>query len=179
MLKRSQRAMRDSRKAIYVRPEPWTAQYYRSHVNFMDSLLLGLRDQAQVTVLPRGRAQGEHYRDAKFAGIRVVDTALHLTDIVPDCDLFIGAGGTMTREMAVLGVPTVSIYQAELLEVDRFLLRTGSMEHRPDLDAATALGILDRAAQRKPNSELLDKGKAAYELLHSLIVDYGTRRKTQ
>jgi predicted glycosyltransferase len=52
-----------------------------------------------------------HYQDPKFAGVRVVTTALDIADIAPDCDLFIGAGGTMTREMAVLGIPTISVYQ--------------------------------------------------------------------
>ena len=153
-----------------MRPEPWTAQYYKSEINFLDSLLLGLRDHVALTVLPRGRAQGAHYRDEKFKGIRVVDTALDLADIAPDCDLFIGAGGTMTREMAVLGIPTVSIYQSELLDVDRYLLRCGCMQHRPDLNAETALRILDNATERGPNLELLDKGKVAYNQLYSLIL---------
>jgi predicted glycosyltransferase len=173
MSRRSDNASRGGRKMVYLRPEPWTAQYYKGSVHFLDNLLLGLRDHVQLTVLPRGRLQGEHYKDPKFEGIRVVDTALDLREIAPDCDLFIGAGGTMTREMAVLGIPTISIYQAELLEVDRYLLRVGCMEHRPELDAPTALKILERASQRGPNSELLDKGKAAYELLRRTILERG------
>ena len=176
MSRRADTAAHGGRRAVYVRPEPWTAQYYKGHINFIDNLLLGLRDHVQLTVLPRGRAQGAHYQDPKFAGIRIVDTALDLMDIAPDCDLFIGAGGTMTREMAVLGIPTISIYQAELLEVDRYLLQAGCMEHLPALDARTALNILDRASQRGPNSELLDKGKAAYELLRSTILEQSNRR---
>lgn len=175
--RRSERAARDRCRAVYVRPEPWTAQYYKSHINFMDELLLGLRDRVQLTILPRGAAQGAHYKDPKFSGIRVVDTALDLQDIAPECDLFIGAGGTMTREMAVLGIPTISIYQAKLLQVDRYLLQTGCMEHRPDLDATTALEILDRASHKAPNIELLHKGKAAYELLRSTILDQGEARR--
>jgi predicted glycosyltransferase len=97
-------------------------------------LLLGLRDHVRVTVLPRGRAQAAHYRAEKFK-IRMVDTAVDLEDIAPDCDLFIGAGETTTREMAVLGLPTVSIYRSELLEVDRYMMRRGCMQHRLDLDA--------------------------------------------
>ena len=176
MSRRFDKAARRGPRAVYIRPEPWTAQYYKADINFMDNLLLGLRDHVQLTVLPRGRVQGEHYKDRKFAGIRVIDTALDLMDIALDCDLFIGAGGTMTREMAVLGIPTISIYQAKLLEVDRYLLQNGCMEHRPDLDAATALKIFDLASLRAPNSELLDKGKAAYELLRSTILEHRTRR---
>ena len=39
------------RPSIYVRPEPWTAQYYKGDVNFMDQLLLGIKDEVDVTVL--------------------------------------------------------------------------------------------------------------------------------
>lgn len=177
MSRRTAKATQGRRRAVYVRPEPWTAQYYKSELNFMDNLLLGLRDRVALTVLPRGRAQGTHYRHEKFKGIRVVDTALDLAEIAPDCDLFIGAGGTMTRETAVLGIPTVSIYRSELLDVDRYLLRSGCMEHRPDLDAETALKILDNATERGPNLELLHKGKAAYELLHSTILELGSRQQ--
>ena len=36
----------------------------------------------------------------------------------------------MTREMAVLGIPTISVYQDELLDVDRFLLQHVEAIHR-------------------------------------------------
>jgi hypothetical protein len=53
------------------------------------------------------------------------------------------------------------------------------MLHRPDLDAETALRILDNATERGPNLELLHKGKVAYSQLYSLIVELGsaTNRK--
>ena len=76
MSRRTDRTAQDQRRAVYVRPEPWIAQYYKSEINFLDSLLLGLRDHVALTVLPRGRAQGAHYRAEKFKGIRVIDTAL-------------------------------------------------------------------------------------------------------
>jgi predicted glycosyltransferase len=99
----------------------------------------------------------------------VVD-AIDIADIAPDCDLFIGAGGTMTREMAVLGIPTISVYQDELLDVDRYLLQIGSFLHKPALKAAEALTYMDRTMRRPANRELLDKGRAAYNLVKSVIL---------
>lgn len=154
-----------SRRVVYIRPEPWTAQYYKGSRNFLDQLVLGLKDAVDVVLLPRGKEQGVHYRAPQFSGVRVVDTALDIADIAPDCDLFIGAGGTMTREMAVLGVPTISVYQDELLDVDRHLLEVKAFQHWPELTAAQALTYLEQATQQPPNRELLDKGKAAYELV--------------
>ncbi len=159
-----------ARKVVYVRPEPWTAQYYKGSRNFLDDLLLGIKDQVDVVLLPRGKEQGEHYQAPAFKGVRVVTTALDIAEIAPDCDMFIGAGGTMTREMAVLGIPTISVYQDELLDVDRYLLQVGAFAHRPALTAAEALQYLGQATRRPPNRTLLVKGQEAYALVKSRIL---------
>jgi predicted glycosyltransferase len=159
-----------TRPTIYIRPEPWTAQYYKGNRNFLDDLILGIRDKVEVIVLPRGKDQGLHYRGEAFAGVRVVDTALDIADIAPDCDLFVGAGGTMTREMAVLGIPTVSVYQDELLDVDRYLLEVGAFVHEPALTAPRLLSILDGAARKPANRALLDKGRQAYAMIKGAIL---------
>lgn len=161
-----------ARPVVYVRPEPWTAQYYTGSRNFMDELLLGMKDKVDIVLLPRGKEQGVHYQDSKFSGIRVVTTALDIADIAPDCDLFIGAGGTMTREMAVLGIPTISVYQDELLDVDRHLLKVSAFSHMPALTAPQALEFLAAASQRPPNRDLLNKGRAAYDLVKSQIFQH-------
>lgn len=160
-----------SRKVVYIRPEPWTAQYYKGTRNFLDELLLGMKDHVNIVLLPRGMEQGIHYQDSKFSGIRVVTTALDIADIAPDCDLFIGAGGTMTREMAVLGIPTISVYKDELLDVDRHLLGVGAFLHKPELAVVEALQYLDLAAHRPPNRELLEKGRAAYDMVKNEILN--------
>ncbi len=158
------------RPTVYIRPEPWTAQYYKGSRNFLDDLILGIKDRTRVIVLPRGKAQGVHYREPQFAGTEVVDTALDIAQIAPDCDLFVGAGGTMTREMAVLGIPTVSVYQDELLDVDRYLLQVDAFVHAPQLTAAQLLSILQGAARKPANRLLLEKGREAYALIKESII---------
>jgi hypothetical protein len=159
-----------AKPSVYVRPEPWTAQYYKGERNFMDEVLLGIKDIVNVTVLPRGRAQGMHYRDARFSGIRVVDTALDIEDIAPDCDFFVGAGGTMTREMAVLGIPTISMYQDALLEVDQYLLETKAFLHEPNLTSPQLLDFLRNASRRPADRALLEKGRQAYAAIKQAIL---------
>ena len=158
------------RATIYIRPEPWTAQYYKGSRNFLDELILGIKDRTRVIVLPRGKAQGVHYREQQFSGVEVVDTALDIAQIAPDCDLFVGAGGTMTREMAVLGIPTISVYQDELLDVDRYLLQVDAFVHAPTLTAAQLLSILQGAERKPANRLLLEKGRRAYELIKESIL---------
>lgn len=162
---------RKRRASIYVRPEPRTAQYYNGSLNFLDELLIGLAREADVTMLPRDRVQVAHYGQPRFDGVRVVGGALDIGEIAPDCDLFIGAGGTMTREMAVLGIPTISVYQEKLLDVDRYLMAREAFVHRPALTAAEALRHLERAGRRPPNRELLEKGRLACELIKSELLN--------
>jgi len=160
----------DPRPSVYLRPEPRTAQYYKGAQNFLDDLLLGLRNAARVTILPRDKVQAEHYSTENFAGVHVVQGALDLKRIVRDCDLFIGAGGTMTREMAVLGIPTISVYQAQLLDVDRYLLEKGRLIHRTHLDASFVLNYLASTPRRPPSQDLQKKGRQAYELIKASIL---------
>jgi predicted glycosyltransferase len=160
----------DPRPTVFVRPEPWLAQYYTGGINFLDPLLLALRDQVRVVLLPRGREQLAHFRTPAFAGITVQEGAVGLADIVPRCDLFIGAGGTMTREMAVLGIPTISVYQSELLDVDRYLLGQGLLTHRPQLTAEEVLAVLAARRRTSPNRALLEKGREAYHLIKQTLL---------
>ena len=48
------RSSDDIVKTIFIRPEPWTAQYYKGSRNFMDALLSSLKQKYRVKLLPRG-----------------------------------------------------------------------------------------------------------------------------
>jgi len=162
---------KENNKAIFVRPEPWTAQYYNGKHNFLDKLLIDLKDTFHVVLLPRSKVQEEYYRESRFAGIAVPENSISLPDIMENCDLFIGAGGTMTREAAVLGIPTISIYQDKLLDVDKFLIEKGFMTHNRNLDAGFVANFLEQMGRRPPDRHLLHKGKEAYELIKKTLLN--------
>lgn len=159
------------RETIYIRPEPWVAQYYKGNLNFLDNLLKGLVPHATVVLLPRGDLQAKHYQQAEFSGIEVLDKPASLPDIAGRCSLFIGAGGTMTRELAVLGVPTISVYRSDMLQVDSYLINIGQMVHKPDLTPEYALEYMrSEGARGQPRQELLDRGRQAYDLIKETIL---------
>ncbi len=158
-------------KIIYVRPEPWIAQYYKGALNFMDDMLLHLKDKYKIVMLPRGKDQALHYEQKKFEGIQVLNKPLTLEEIASNCRLFIGAGGTMTREMAVLGIPTISVYQDTLLDVDQYLIDNGMLIHKPDLTGEFAVDYLEKCEQIGANDLLLKKGKETYALIKSLLIN--------
>jgi hypothetical protein len=156
---------------IFIRPEPWTAQYYRGAVDFLDDLIIGLKNKYRIILMPRGHRQAEHYRQPQFQGIAIPAEPLTLEDMVARCSLFIGAGGTMTREAAVLGIPTMSVYQGELLAVDRYLIGQGCMVHRPRLSADDVRLFLENTQRRSPSRELLRKGIAAADLIRTTLLN--------
>ena len=161
---------RDTSKVkIYVRPEPLTAQYYKGGLNFLDDTLEKLQHLVTVIVLPRDKTQAAHYKQEKFSSLVVPDKPLEFDQIAEDCTLFIGAGGSMTRELAILGTPTISVYQDELLEVDKFLLEKGAMLHQPDITSDKVMEFLRSLEDKKPDLELMQKGRDAYQLLKSNI----------
>lgn len=159
------------RQTIYIRPEPWTAQYYKGRCNFIDNLLINLKSDYSIVLLPRGKLQSSYYRSNKFSGITIPKSSKNLKDIMQDCDLFIGAGGTMTREAAVLGIPTISIYQDHLLDVDRYLIDIGLMIHRNDLSANEVRQYLSLNNKQKPNRYLLHKGKATHAMIKDVLLN--------
>ena len=75
------------------------------------------------------------------------------------------------RAAAVLGVPTISIYQDKLLEVDKHLLQMGLMIHRPKLNAEFVRKYLEKNRRKSPNDDLLRKGEKAYTLILKTLLE--------
>lgn len=157
---------------IYIRPEPRTAQYYKGKQNFLDDVIAGLQDRYHIIVLPRDRSQSEHYRQHNFSRVTVPDKPIDFFTIATKCSLFIGAGGSMTRELAILGIPTISVYQDDLLEVDKFLLSEGLMLHKPSLTAKDVDEYIQNLKNKPPQLQLMQKGQQAYNLLKAEILKF-------
>jgi predicted glycosyltransferase len=157
---------------IYVRPEPSTAQYYVGKLNFLDELLKDLDNKIPVTVLTRNSEQFKHYCESGFNSISVPEKPISFQEIASDCLLFIGAGGSMTREMAIVGVPTISVYQDKLLGVDEELVNAGKMTHEVDLDYPKVQSFIKTYADKPLDNTLMLKGKEAYDMIFSKIANY-------
>ena len=160
-----------NKNTIYFRPEPWSAQYYDGPLNFFDEMLLALSPEYKVVILPRDRNQIDHYSQNKFNHIMVANKPLNLKNIVSDCLLFIGAGGSMTRELAVLGIPVVSIYQAESLCVDKYLVEKGQMKIKPNITYSEIKTILATGRNSKKDLSVLNEGKMSYNIIKNIIVN--------
>jgi uncharacterized protein len=157
---------------IYVRPEPITAQYYSGKSNFLDQVLIRLKDKYPITIFVRDDSQYEYYSQSRFSGISVPTTLLSFEEIASECLLFIGAGGTMTREMAMMGIPTISVYDGDLLDVDKFLISENLLTHQPDIKVSFVEDFMIKIKHSQINNSLLNKGQAAYQLFKDSLLAY-------
>lgn len=169
-LKQDTRPKNNHATTIFIRPEPWSAQYYKGARNFIDDLLVDLARKYRVFLLPRGNEQHKHYRQLQFKEVHVLKNSIPLMEIIGRCDLFIGAGGTMTRETAVLGIPTISIYQDELLDVDRFLISSGNMVHATHPTLEMVAEMLKNSKRKPPDETLMLKGHQAYTMIKDSVL---------
>ena len=145
-----------ARVTVAMRPPPEGALYHREgNVRFDDILERVLSQGAQVVLLPRGEEQDAGYRRA---GVVIPDRPIDGSVLLATVDLMIGAGGTMTRESALLSTPTYTVYLGELAAADAELIRLGKLvdlrysgdpviERKPDhgvgVDPARANAILE------------------------------------
>lgn len=158
------------KKKIFVRLAPWTAQYYTGDNYFCDDILKELQEDYEIVLLPRDKTQTEHFEKEEFKHITIAKKPLKLEHVYQECDLFIGAGGTMTRELAFLGIPTISIYQDELLEVDKFLIQEGYMVHKINLTRTDIENTLKEAKHKENN--LILKGQQAFSIINEYVKKY-------
>jgi predicted glycosyltransferase len=156
---------------VFVRPEPSTAQYYKGGTNFLDQFINQAKSIYAITILPRNNDQILHYTSDEFRGIDVAKYPLTFEEIAKECSLFIGAGGSMTREMAMVGVPTISVYQDELLEVDKQLIDSGQMLHKQNLHIEDIEDYFSSFITEPHFNDLMVKGKKAYAMFLNEITN--------
>ena len=109
---------------ILVRPVEEEAAY----VSGAPSILPAIRelrriDGVRVVVLARYRPQLERLRASVPEGVRVVAMRFDGKYLLENANLFVGSGGTMTSEAALLGVPTIS-FDAVPNHYERYIVRT-------------------------------------------------------
>lgn len=107
---------------VYYRPGADDAHYYSR--NSVDDEIQNLKifsKFAPLHILCRSDNQVQLYTNYKLDNWTVEKTVYPLNEIVVDCLFFVSAGGTMMREMSLLGIPTFSMYPGPTLSVEKNL----------------------------------------------------------
>ncbi len=86
----------------------------------------------QIVALPRYDGQGERLRKRFGNRVTVPDHVIDAVALMQASSVFVGGGGTMTAEAALLGVPVISCYPGEPTFVEKFLINYGLVERMLD-----------------------------------------------
>jgi uncharacterized protein len=114
---------------VVARPAPDRAVYHPSdNPLFLECLKAVLADpRVTVVVLPRYPEQRRALAELELGRCFIPEQAVDSRSLMSEADLMIGAGGTMTREAALMGVPTFSLFAGRPAAVDRWLEQRGLM----------------------------------------------------
>jgi predicted glycosyltransferase len=159
---------------ICIRPEPWTAQYHNRSDKVLVGLLEELSKKSLTTILPRDKKQSLFFKSLKLDNLRVLEKPLSLSDIYQQFDCFIGAGGSMSRELAFMGLPCLSMYQGKLLSVDKSLISVGVMAHSrgPTLEMINKLLSVDKNENSRSSGKLKKQGDKAREIINAAVLSH-------
>jgi predicted glycosyltransferase len=119
-----------NKKNILVRLEESKAAYLtensvkKNSYLFLDSLVRSIHDLANIVVICRYSDQVTKVHERYQDKVSVVGNIIDGTSAINSCDLFIGAGGTMTAEACLMGKPAISIAPISFY-VERYLLKSG------------------------------------------------------
>ncbi len=91
---------------VIFRPEPFGASYLTAESRAV-GLVREIARRYDVVVIPRGPEDEALWRRE---GLKVPPGPLDFLDLASKAAAVVGAGGTMTREAALLGVPSASAY---------------------------------------------------------------------
>jgi len=115
---------------VVVARTPPDRAFYHQFANplFLEALrAAGSQDGVRIVVLIRYPEQRAVIEGLGLPDCRVPDRAVDSRSLMYAADVVIGAGGTMTREAALLGARTYSVYAGASPAVDRWLERHGRL----------------------------------------------------
>lgn len=123
------------KKTVLVRLEESKASYIADKgldsVSMVDAAVSEFSKSADVLLLCRYSDQIEQAKKRYEGKATVAENVFDGAGMISEASLFIGAGGTMSAEAALLGVPTISIAPVRF-HVEDYLVRTGLMTRARD-----------------------------------------------
>jgi uncharacterized protein len=139
-----------SKKTVTVRVQESDAPYLAgTDRGWIDTILTTLSDafpDANLVALCRYDYQVDEIKARFGARWTIPDEVVSGRDLLASTDLFVGMGGTMSAEAALMGVPTITTFQGRLY-TDRFLESKGLMQRA--LTPTRLLSLAKRSIAKK------------------------------
>ena len=118
------RSKKNGRKIILVRVEEEYAAYStkkRPAIPIIKEIIKNFSNE-EIIVMGRYASQARHLEQVFGKKIKVLSKVIDSKTLLKNADVFIGSGGTMTAESALLGIPTIS-YNAIPNIVETYLVK--------------------------------------------------------
>jgi hypothetical protein len=159
---------RNGSPLVVVRTPPSRAAYHRFGNPLFGAALERLgRAGAHCVALVRHAEQRSAIESLALENIVVPDRAVDSRSLIYEADLVIGAGGTMTREAALMGVPTYSVFAGEQPAVDRELERKGMLRRLQQADEL--LPLRKRTDAPRPLAALRERASELVEVFVAAV----------
>jgi predicted glycosyltransferase len=118
---------------IVLRTEEAYASYLSGHsppngsivVSVVRELFSNIDDEIDLVILPRYGSQISEVKRSVPDKVKVAEHVIDSLSLLSMSSVFVGAGGTMTAEAALLGVPSISCYPGETTCIESFLIKKG------------------------------------------------------
>jgi len=122
--------------------------------------LLKLEGAPQIVVVPRYIEQISDLEKTYEGEITLCRSIVDGPSLLYHSDIFVGMGGTMSAEAALLGVPTFSAYPAESFIIEKYLIDQGLIDKETDSGKLLAKisGMLDDLEGAKEKSSARARG---------------------
>jgi uncharacterized protein len=127
-----------------LRPPPTGAMYHREGNDHFEHIVAALGERPDVSPLILSRFASQRAAYSAMKGVTVAGATLDGLRTLRGADVFIGAGGTMCREAALLGVQAYTVFAGHMAAVDAQLIAEGRLN---DLRSAQ-LDVTDLAKTR-------------------------------
>jgi predicted glycosyltransferase len=126
---------------VVARSGATRAAYHGYEDRLLSDALARLARRPDVTLVVLAR-HPEHRRELESLGGNVIvpREAVDSRSLLREADVFLGAGGTMTREAALLGIPTLSLFGGKQAAADQWLERAGRLRRLVAPEQVDALG---------------------------------------
>ncbi|MDE1763220.1 MAG: DUF354 domain-containing protein [Thaumarchaeota archaeon] len=145
------------KKTIVIRPEESAAAYVLGKASTSNNIIYEFSKEAKkynVIVLARYKPKINSLRKEFGDKVKIMNKVVDGKSLLSITDLFIGSGGTMTAEAALMGVPTIS-YDAVPNHVEKYLVKTGlaKRETNPKSILQAAKKMLEKGSTNKERAQ--------------------------
>lgn len=161
------------KKNILIRVEEAQAAYVqKSQTRMIIQKIISAFPNENIMVLPRYNSQISKLNQYFGKKIKILNKVVIGSSLLQDTDVFVGSGGTMTAEAALLGIPTIS-YNAVPNLVQDYLVKEKLVVIQPDPDklvsAINKMLHSDNKILRKKAKTMLSSMEDPYDKLVQAI----------